>query len=275
MTDHAGYPDAKDTVTQHNTNGSIDHKRKRDLLDQETSSRPSPSEGPRMANYRVSESATNAADPSTASFLSTHHVTATTEDGLRQSASNSIDFSSLGQNSTVEHDQEHAHQRQNPQPHEERDHGLHPNGRANIPSASDTAAAALSHYSMTVPQATELSFQTQGSAGGASTGPPGSDSGRQINSSFGLGDQHNSVPHGHSHGMSDYSIEVALKAGTHTTQMPVGGESPPDPTTSGRKPTVGSDEWNKIRRDNHKEGQFMYSELKLYCGIRAPRLHLP
>ena len=254
MTDHAVYPGAKETAIQHSTNGSIDHKRKRDLLDQETLTRPSPSEGPKVAIYRVSESSSSAADQSTASFLTTHHVAAATEDGLRQSANNSIDFSNLGQNSTVEHDSEHVPQRQTLQPQDERDHGLPPNGRANIPSASDTAAAALSHFSMTVPQATELSFQTQGSAGGATSGPHGNESGSQINSSFGLGDQHNSVPHGHSHGMSDYSIEVALKAGTHATQMPVGGESPPDSTTPGRKPTVGSDEWNKIRRDNHKEG---------------------
>ena len=267
MTDHAGYPDTKDTITQHSANGTIDHKRKRDLLDQEISTRPSPGEGSRMATYRVSDSDTNAADQSTASFLASHNVSASTEDGLRQSANNSIDFSNLGQNSTVEHDQQHVPQRQNQQSQEEREHGLPLNGRANIPSASDTAAAALSHYSMTVPQATELSFQTQGSAGGASNGPPGNDSGRQMNSSFGLGDQHNSVQHGHSHGMSDYSIEVALKAGTHASQMPVGGESPPDSTTPGRKPTVGSDEWNKIRRDNHKEGQFVFSELTLLRQI--------
>ena len=255
MADHSGYSEAKDAGTQPSANGSISHKRKRDPLDQDIlASRPSPGEDPRMANYRVSDSTSDAADQSTASFLAAHNANTSADEDLRQSANASIDFSGLGQNSTVEHGQQ-----QNLQDHNEQqrpEHGLHPNGRAAAPSASDTAAAALSHYSMTVPQATELSFQTQGSSGGASSGPAGNDNGRQINSSYGLNDQQNSIQQSHPHGMSDYSIEAALKAGTHATQMPIAGDSPPQPTTPGRKPTVGSDEWNKIRRDNHKEGLY-------------------
>ena len=268
MTDHSGYPDAKHTATQHGANGSISHKRKRDPLEQDIStSRPSPGDDPRMANYRVSESASDTADQSTASFLAAHNASTTTDEDLRQSASTSMDLSALGHNSTEEHDQQHNTQHHN-QKHQQRpEHSLHPNGRASIPSASDTAAAALSHYSMTVPQATELSFQTQGSAGSANSVPTGNDGGQQINSSYGLSDPHSGVEHSQPHGMSDYSIEAALKASTHGSQMPIVGESPPHPTTPGRKPTVGSDEWNKIRRDNHKEGLFYFLNGLLYICL--------
>jgi hypothetical protein len=112
---------------------------------------------------------------------------------------------------------------------------------ANNQSMGETAAAAIAHYQMTVPQATELSFQPQSSTD---------------NSSFNMGDHHQSQ------GMQDFSLE-ALKAATSTsrTGQSSGNDSPPASTS--HKPTVGSEEWHKVRRDNHKEG-------KLYrrsCGI--------
>jgi hypothetical protein len=116
---------------------------------------------------------------------------------------------------------------------------LHQNGGTNTSSAGDTAAAALAHYSMTVPQATELSFQTQTSGGEGA--------------SFNMGDhavhQQQQQP-----GMQDFSLE-ALKAATQTVRsaaQAATNESPPN--SGGHKPPVGSEEWHKVRRDNHKEG---------------------
>jgi transcriptional regulator CBF1 len=108
---------------------------------------------------------------------------------------------------------------------------VHHNG-AN--TAGDTAAAALAYHQMTVPQATELSFQPQASAGDAS--------------SFNLGDHQQQ-------GMQDFSLE-ALKAATSTSRggQSAGNDSPPSAST--HKPQVGTEEWHKVRRDNHKEGKF-------------------
>ncbi|KAF2261659.1 hypothetical protein CC78DRAFT_521484 [Lojkania enalia] len=93
---------------------------------------------------------------------------------------------------------------------------VHQNGGANNPSVGDTAAAALAYHQMTVPQATEISFQTQ----------PTSSEGASLE---------------------------ALKAATQNPRsaQAAGNESPPN--TSSLKPPVGSEEWHKVRRDNHKE----------------------
>lgn len=109
---------------------------------------------------------------------------------------------------------------------------VHQNG-ASTASVGDTAAAALAYHQMTVPQATELSFQPQSGEG----------------SSFGMGDHHQQQQTG----MQDFSLE-ALKAATQTPRsgQATNNESPPN--TAGHKPPVGSEEWHKVRRDNHKEG---------------------
>lgn len=110
------------------------------------------------------------------------------------------------------------------------------NGGANASSVGDTAVAALAyHHQMNVPQATELSFQTQNSSGEGA--------------SFNMGDHQTQQT-----GMQDFSLE-ALKAATQTPRsgQAVTNESPPN--TGGHKPPVGSEEWHKVRRDNHKEGQ--------------------
>jgi hypothetical protein len=107
------------------------------------------------------------------------------------------------------------------------------NGGANTASVGDTAAAALAYHQMTVPQPTELQFQTPGSGDG----------------SFGMGDHHQQ-----SSGMQDFSLE-ALKAATQTGRsgQSAGSDSPPQ--SASHKPPVGSEEWHKVRRDNHKEGR--------------------
>ncbi|KAG9204794.1 hypothetical protein B5807_06470 [Epicoccum nigrum] len=105
------------------------------------------------------------------------------------------------------------------------------NGGGNSSSVGDTAAAALAYHQMTVPQATELQFQTQ---------PTGGDN------AFNMGD------HQQQTSMQDFSLE-ALKAATQTGRpgQPANSDSPPQ--SASHKPVVGSDEWHKVRRDNHKE----------------------
>ncbi|KAF2033529.1 hypothetical protein EK21DRAFT_58547 [Setomelanomma holmii] len=107
---------------------------------------------------------------------------------------------------------------------------VHQNG-SNTASVGDTAAAALAYHQMTVPQATELQFQTQGS---------GSDS-------FSMGDHHQQQT-----GMQDFSLE-ALKAVTQTGRSGQAAPSDSPPQSTAHKPPVGSEEWHKVRRDNHKE----------------------
>jgi transcriptional regulator CBF1 len=116
---------------------------------------------------------------------------------------------------------------------------VHQNGGASTSSVGDTAAAALAYvgHQMTVPQATELSFQPQGAGEG---------------SSFSIGDHHGQQQSG----MQDFSLE-ALKAATQTSRSAQASNNESPPTTGGHKPPVGSEEWHKVRRDNHKEGKHM------------------
>jgi len=154
------------------------HTNKRKRESREHASRPAPGESSRV---NTSASAADLSDQNTAAFLAAHNAQA--DESMQNS---SLDF------------------------------GLQQNGAASSSNAGDTAAAALAHYSMTVPQATELSFQATGSSGEGT--------------SFALGD--------------------------HGVHQPQHGNSVPNdspPNASGHKPTVGSDEWHKVRRDNHKE----------------------
>lgn len=230
MADQGSYTetDAKPGINE-SMNTIHTNKRKRDSADTgTTSSRPAPGDSARAStNFRrvspgsvnnTSASATDINDPSGASFL-THNTTGTGDDNMHH-GSNTIDFNAqLVQHAT--------------------DPNLHQNGGGNASSASDTAAAALSHhFSMNVPQPTELAFQNQASGG---------DGDRSLNTSFNMGD-HN--VHHSPHGMPEYNLE-ALKAGTNP--QPPNQESPPTTTTPTHKPPVGSEEWHKVRRDNHKE----------------------
>jgi len=206
------------------------NKRKRDSADTgSASSRPAPGDSVRTStNFRrvspgptnnTSSGTTNINDPSGASFL-VHNTTSSGDDNMHH-GSNAMDFNvQLVQHAT--------------------DPSLHQNGGGNASSASDTAAAALSHhFSMSVPQSTERAFQNQGAAG---------EGDRSLNTSFNMGD-HN--VHHSPHGMGEYNLD-ALKAGTHQAGA-APQESPPATTTPTQKPPVGSEEWHKVRRDNHKE----------------------
>lgn len=107
------------------------------------------------------------------------------------------------------------------------------NGNSALRDASDTAAAALTAYNgLTVPQATEVQFQHQPTAG--------ADHHFQN-----LGDG------------TQFSLD--------SLKDPTGGMGSGSPThgTPQHKPAVGSEEWHKVRRDNHKEGQYAFLYLPL------------
>jgi bHLH factor len=123
---------------------------------------------------------------------------------------------------------------------------VHHNGGTNTASVGDTAAAALAYHQMTVPQATELQFQTQNSGDG----------------SFSMGDHNQQQT-----GMQDFSLE-ALKAATQTGRPGQTAPSDSPPQSATHKPQVGTEEWHKVRRDNHKEGRHLYTCLKQQSTYR-------
>ena len=113
----------------------------------------------------------------------------------------------------------------------------------NLPDGSNpssTAAAALAGImpQLTVPQPTELSFATTTS---------GNDPDRQLDSSFDIGGQ-NDGPNHHAQS-TPYSLS-SFPGGT-AAQVQAAREA----SNGGNKPPVGSEEWHKVRRDNHKEGE--------------------
>lgn len=205
MADQTGFADVdtKPDLT-HDPTGGQTNKRKRNSFDHDSNSRSAPGHriSPGSANHTPTADLT---DQATANFLAAHNASSGNDHDLNHPSNSSLDFSQL-----------------------------HQNGGPNPTSSSDTAAAAL-HYSMTVPQSTEMSFQNQVS---------GSDSDR-LGASFSLDD------HG-GHGLGDFGGLNALKTGT--SQGAAGGNDPGSGNMASHKPAVGSDEWHKIRRDNHKEG---------------------
>lgn len=115
-------------------------------------------------------------------------------------------------------------------------HGLPDNS-----NASSTAAAALAGIipQLTVPQPTELSFVSSGS---------GTDGDPQLDSSFNLG-----VPdNGQNSNVQGSPYNLGGFQGGTGAQLQAARESS---NGGGPKPPVGSDEWHKVRRDNHKEGK--------------------
>lgn len=102
-------------------------------------------------------------------------------------------------------------------------------------SASDTAAAAMAQYhTMTVPQSTEQSFMTQTEGGdrqNSTSAEQGGSNAQHRHSSFG-----------------DFDTSAAQLSPNGETSPVAGGAS------GGSKPAVGSEEWHKVRKDNHKEG---------------------
>lgn len=105
---------------------------------------------------------------------------------------------------------------------------------------SSTAAAALAGIlpQMTIPQPTHLSFASEAS---------NTDADRQFDSSFDMGGDGG---HGHNGQGPPYNLNAFPS--TTAAQVQAARESS---NGGGHKPSVGSDEWHKVRRDNHKEGK--------------------
>ena len=120
-------------------------------------------------------------------------------------------------------------------------HGADPNdgshqmdGDGTGQSASDTAAAAMAQYhTMTVPQSTEQSFMTHNDG----DKQPGMPDLSIVNGQ----PRHSSFP--------DFNAS-AIESSPNGDTSPTGAGN-----GSGPKPPVGSDEWHKVRKDNHKEGK--------------------
>ncbi|KAL9098528.1 MAG: hypothetical protein Q9163_005827 [Psora crenata] len=103
---------------------------------------------------------------------------------------------------------------------------------ANPTSSSAAAALAASMPQLTVPRPTELSFPTTNS---------GNEEDRHMDSSFDMAPEHQNQQ---SEG-GPYNLGVYPGANGEQTSTPSAGGPP--------KPIVGTDEWHKVRKDNHKE----------------------
>ncbi|KXT04590.1 hypothetical protein AC578_8671 [Pseudocercospora eumusae] len=158
-----------------------------------------------------------------------HHQYMHADDGMGHHHGNMDFAAALNQHNTDPGDMPDLHHQHNPQG------DLHQQGG---PSASDTAAAAMAyHHTMTVPQSTEQAFMTQ---------PTETPNDRPTSSSI---DQGSGVP-GRSNSFGDFDM------GPNGGQAnPNGATSPtaPGKGSNGPKPQVGTEEWHKLRRDNHKE----------------------
>lgn len=148
---------------------------------------------------------------------------------------NHIDFSTvLGHphTDTVIADEQPPPQPQQPEQQPQNHQRSHSHNQGIVPSASDTATAALAQYhTMTVPQPTENTFMHQPTEGAADrvSGTPVDQTPVQRTGSFG---------------------DIEANAQNGDASSPTGTQATP----GGSKPSVGSDEWHKVRRDNHKEG---------------------
>ena len=102
------------------------------------------------------------------------------------------------------------------------------------PTAPSTAAAALAARvpHLTVPQPTELSFQSTSQA----------NDDEPADSSFDLGGA-DGAQNSHGEG-APYNVDAYAGNGAARSHASTGGDKPP----------VGSEEWHKQRKDSHKEG---------------------
>lgn len=110
-----------------------------------------------------------------------------------------------------------------------------------ISSATDTATAALAQYhTMSVPQPTENTFMHQPTEGG---------------------DRVSATPVDQTPGPRSGSFgELDATGANGDASSPTGAQATP----GGSKPSVGSEEWHKVRRDNHKEGEFQFVQELLF-----------
>ncbi|KAL8863426.1 MAG: hypothetical protein Q9178_000107 [Gyalolechia marmorata] len=112
-------------------------------------------------------------------------------------------------------------------------------GLPNVTHPSSTAQAALAGImpQMTIPQPTDISFNSNGS---------NTDVDRQFESSFDMsGEGHGHNGQGSAFNLNSFPSSMAAQVQAARESSSGGGGS--------HKPSVGSDEWHKVRRDNHKE----------------------
>lgn len=118
------------------------------------------------------------------------------------------------------------------------------NSSHGLPSSnmSSTATAALAGIipQMNIPQATDMSFASAATASN-------NDGDRAYDSSFDMGGENGQGQHGQG---QQYSMSTF--PGNTAAQVQAARENSNGAT--GHKPSVGTDEWHKVRRDNHKEG---------------------
>ena len=112
-------------------------------------------------------------------------------------------------------------------------------GQETNATPGSTAAAALAGMmpTLTVPQPTDISFASTATAG---------DNDRQLDSSFDMGgpdSDQNQQAHSTPYTVGTFQGTAAQVQAARET------------TGSGMKPAVGSAEWHKVRKDNHKEGE--------------------
>ena len=112
---------------------------------------------------------------------------------------------------------------------------------ANPPlDASSTAAAALAAH-LGPPETSAMSFVSTGS---------GTDGDRQMDTSFDIVGADNGQNHNNQ--SSPYNLAPFTSVGGTAAQVQAAREA----SNGGAiKPAVGTDEWHKVRRDNHKEGK--------------------
>jgi hypothetical protein len=190
--DHAGLQEVANAIRE-DASSSTAQKRKRDLSDQDGSADTTRRSSYKRASHNTSANTTahsnQASDPSNNAVMGNQQDSGDGVDALQ-------DFTSGNQNGGTDH-----------------------------ASASSTAAAALAgiYPTITIPQATDVSFATQAS-----------DADRN-DASFNMDD-------------SQANDSFLDNSGN-------GGQSSGGRGSSGSKPAVGSDEWHKVRKDNHKEGR--------------------
>lgn len=111
----------------------------------------------------------------------------------------------------------------------------------NANAAPTTAAAALAATmpQLTVPQPTDFTFSNSGA---------GTDPDRQLDSSFDMG---GGSEEGHNHHTQGTPYNLDAYQG--------GAAAHGQDADNSAKPPVGSVEWHKVRRDNHKEGEISSS----------------
>lgn len=176
-------------------------------------------------NKRPAPAAPMSATSDTAAFIE-NAIEAT--QAAAASGVNVADFNALQQAAAAEHSEHHEHPDQHHEHHEHHDPS----------NATSTAQAALGMYpTLHVPPSTEEQFAAQAAA----------------------------EEHAHE---NSFGAEVpqpdAMMDPPHVTpphQQAPNGVPPPGPryatsNTPNPKPTVGSEEWHKMRKDNHKEGTF-------------------